>query len=116
MPASTCIFCNIAQGEIPARTVYRDDEVVAFHDVSPQAPVHILVIPVRHIAGMSALGPDDIGLAGRLVQVANEVAREAGIVTNGFRLVVNDGADGGQSVPHLHLHVLGGRQLGWPPG
>jgi histidine triad (HIT) family protein len=103
MPASPCIFCKIAHGEIPARTVYRDDEVVAFHDVSPQV-------------GMSALGPDDTGLAGRLVQVANEVAREAGIVANGFRLVVNDGADGGQSVPHLHFHVLGGRQLGWPPG
>ncbi len=116
MTASTCLFCRIARSDIPARIVYRDDEVVAFHDVSPQAPVHILVIPVRHVSGLSALGPDDTGLAGRLLQVANEVARLAGVLTSGFRLVVNDGADGGQSVPHLHLHVLGGRQLSWPPG
>lgn len=111
-----CVFCRIAAGELPARVVFTNDEIVAFHDLSPRAPVHILVIPRRHLDSLGVATEDDGALLGRLLLVAAEVARDAGIDTSGFRVVTNTGAGAGQSVPHLHLHVLGGRQLGWPPG
>jgi histidine triad (HIT) family protein len=110
-----CIFCKIADGDIPSNIAYRDDDVVAFHDIHPQAPTHILVIPTRHIASTAELTPDDQMLAGSMIMVAKKVAEEAGL-GNGYRLVLNTGRDGGQEVQHLHLHVLGGRRMKWPPG
>lgn len=112
---SECLFCRIAAGELAADVVRADEEHVAFRDINPQAPVHILVIPRRHVASLEDAG-DDAGLLGRLVLRAREVAREAGLAEKGYRLVINTRADGGQTVFHLHAHVLGGRALGWPPG
>jgi histidine triad (HIT) family protein len=112
---STCVFCRIAAGEIPARIVHEDDLVLAFHDLSPVAPTHLLVIPKRHIASLAEAGAEDAGLLGRLVVVAGQLAREKHL-TGGFRVVLNAGSDGGQSVDHLHLHLLGGRAFSWPPG
>ena len=109
------VFAKIIRGEIPARIVHEDDRCLAFHDVQPQAPVHILVIPRTPVENVAALDRDDEALAGHLVLVAAEVARKLGI-TDGYRLVFNCGRDGGQSVDHLHLHLLAGRRLGWPPG
>ena len=111
-----CVFCEIAAGRAPARTVYADDEIMAFHDVKPQAPTHVLVIPRRHITSLLDLSPEDDGLAGALVRKARDIAREMGFDGRGFRLVMNCGDDAGYSVFHIHLHLLGGRQLGWPPG
>ncbi len=116
MQRSSCIFCRIADGDLPANRVHEDDEIVAFHDLSPQAPTHILVIPRRHIVSAEELTGDDAALAGRLLLVAGGLARSEGIAEGGYRLVTNVGTDGGQSVPHLHLHLLGGRAMGWPPG
>lgn len=109
-----CLFCRIAAGEIPARIVHQDADVVAFHDISPQAPTHVLVVPRRHVESLSATGADDQELLGRLLGAAAEVARSENLVS--WRLVANCGADAGQSVSHLHLHVLGGRRFSWPPG
>lgn len=109
------VFAKIVAGTIPARVVHDDDTCMAFHDVNPQAPVHVLVIPKQPIENVAALGPADEALAGHLVLVAAEVARRLGIA-DGYRLVFNCGRDGGQSVDHLHLHLLAGRRLGWPPG
>jgi histidine triad (HIT) family protein len=109
------IFGRIIRGEVPARIVHDDDHCLAFHDVSPQAPVHVLVIPKRPIRSLAAVTAADAGLLGHLVAVAAELARTLGLA-DGYRLVVNCGRDGGQSVDHLHVHLLGGRQLGWPPG
>lgn len=115
-----CIFCKIASQRIPAPLLYRDDVCVAFRDIHPQSPTHILVIPHAHIADVleaSAQGESRAEpLLGRLLRVGAQVAAQAGLAESGFRFVINTGADGGQSVFHLHLHVLGGRQLGWPPG
>ena len=112
-----CIFCRIASGEIPAQMVGRTPDVLAFRDLNPQAPVHVLVIPVRHhAAARDARGADGERLLGRLLAYAAEVATELGLDAGGYRLVTNTGKDGGQSVDHLHLHLLGGRPLGWPPG
>jgi len=111
-----CLFCRIVAGEIPARFVHRDDLVVAFHDVNPQAPVHVLVLPVQHIASAADLTEQDAPLLGRLFHVAAEVAREAGVAEAGYRIVANTGRDGGQTVDHLHFHLLGGRPFTWPPG
>ena len=112
-----CIFCRIVAGEIPASVVARTAEAVAFHDLSPQAPVHVLVVPTRHVARVSdAAGADGAAMLGAVMSLAAEVARQMGLAEPGFRLVVNTGADGGQSVDHLHVHVLGGRQMRWPPG
>ena len=108
------IFGKIARGEAPAKIVYEDDRALAFHDVSPQAPTHILVIPRKPIERLSAAEDADAPLLGHLLMVANRVAADAGLAD--FRLVVNNGAGAGQAVFHLHLHVLGGRPLGWPPG
>jgi histidine triad (HIT) family protein len=114
--SENCIFCRVARGEIPASTVFEEDDLVAFHDIDPKAPTHVLVIPRRHITSVDALTEADAGIAGRLLLAARRVARETGIAEGGFRLVVNTGEEGGQSVDHLHVHVLGGRSLAWPPG
>ena len=108
------IFGKIARGEVPAKIVYEDDRALAFHDVNPQAPTHLLVIPRKPIERLSAAEDADAPLLGHLLMVANRVAADAGLAD--FRLVVNNGAGAGQAVFHLHLHVLGGRPLGWPPG
>ena len=112
-----CIFCRIARGEIPADIVARTDDAVAFRDLNPQAPVHVLVVPTRHLAAArDAAGDDGALLLGRTLQLATRVAAELGLDTNGYRLVTNTGAEAGQSVFHLHVHLLGGRPMGWPPG
>jgi len=108
------VFGRILRGEIPARRVYEDERAIAFQDASPQAPVHLLVIPRKPIARLSDSDAEDEALLGHLLLVARRVAREAGL--SEFRVIVNDGASAGQTVFHLHLHVLGGRMLGWPPG
>lgn len=111
-----CIFCKIASGEIEANIAYEDDEIVAFHDLNPQAPTHVLVIPKRHIARISELEDADAALAGRLILAANAIARDLDLVEGGYRLVVNCNEGAGQSVWHIHLHLLGGRAFAWPPG
>lgn len=110
-----CIFCRIARGEIPAQLVYEGADVVAFRDLNPQAPTHILVIPRRHLSSLHQSG-EDPALLGTLLRAAREVAEGAEIDASGYRVVINTGPDAGQSVAHLHLHVLGGRAMGWPPG
>ena len=112
-----CIFCGIVNKEIPADVVYEDDEVLAFRDINPQAPVHVLVIPKRHIASLDeADGSDeDRDLLGYLMVKIREIAAGLGL-ENGYRVVINNGEDGMQTVAHLHLHLLGGRKMGWPPG
>jgi histidine triad (HIT) family protein len=112
---SECAFCRIAQGEAPARVVYQDEDVTAFHDRNPRAPTHILIVPNRHIVGVAQVEPEDVAVLGKLFVVARQVAEQEGIV-NGYRLVVNNGRLAGQSVFHLHVHLLGGRPLSWPPG
>jgi histidine triad (HIT) family protein len=112
-----CLFCRIAAGEIPAKLVRRTPDALAFHDIDPRAPTHVLVIPARHIPAVrAASGPEDEALLGRLLGFAAEVARELGLDAGGYRLVTNTGPDAGQSVDHLHFHLLGGRKLAWPPG
>lgn len=112
----SCIFCRIIAGIIPSTQVFADDAVIAVRDVNPQAPVHVLVLPRRHIPSIAAIGPEDGQLLARMIGAANQVAREQQVAESGYRLVVNQGEDAGQTVAHLHLHVLGGRQLTWPPG
>ena len=111
----SCLFCKIVDGSIPAAAVYQDEECFAFADINPQAPVHVLVVPRRHIGSMAESTDVDRGLLGHLVWAASEVARQKGL-GQGYRVAINTGADGGQTVQHLHLHVMGGRALGWPPG
>lgn len=111
-----CLFCRIAAGEIPAEVVARGDDWVAFRDIHPQAPTHVLIVPHRHVASIDDLHADDAPLAGRLIAVAAEVAREEGLAERGYRLVFNVGEGAGQSVHHIHLHLLGGRGFSWPPG
>lgn len=113
---SQCLFCRIARKEIPAAVVYEDDDVVAFRDVNPQAPTHLLVIPRRHIASLADLTPDDDQLLGVMTRRAAALALEHGIAASGFRTVFNTNGDAGQTVFHIHLHLLGGRRLAWPPG
>ena len=113
---SDCLFCKIGSGQIPAKVVMQDDEVLAFDDVNPQAPVHVLVIPKRHVADLNDADVGDQALLGRLLEAATLVARKKGIAEAGYRVVANTGQDGGQTVFHLHLHVLGGRHMAWPPG
>lgn len=107
-----CIFCGIISGEIQSEILYQDEQAVAFRDVNPKAPVHVLVVPRKHIESVAELTEDEAPILGHLVAVANRLAREAGISEKGYRLVVNCGPHGGQVVPHLHLHLLGGRQMG----
>lgn len=111
-----CIFCGIARGEVPATRVLDEDEVVAFRDLNPQAPVHVLLIPRRHIGSVDELTDDDGDIVARLLLAARDLARSEGLSDGGYRIVTNVGSDGGQSVGHLHLHLLGGRRMGWPPG
>jgi histidine triad (HIT) family protein len=113
---SDCLFCKICAGQIPAAITYRDDDVVAFKDIGPKAPFHELVIPVRHIASLTEVKPQDAALLGKLMMVATARAKESGFADSGFRVVMNAGPDAGQTVPHVHLHALAGRALGWPPG
>jgi len=111
---SDCIFCKIINGEIPCKKIFENEEVFAFNDIAPQAPVHFLVVPKKHIDNL--IDADDFQLVGRLLQKATELAKEAGCGERGARFVINCKKDGNQTVPHLHIHVLGGRALGWPPG
>ena len=114
---SNCIFCRIASGEIPAKIVKQDEHVVAFRDLDPKAPTHVLIIPTTHLeSARDARGRDGEALLGRLMSFAAQVATELGLDATGYRIVANTGPDGGQSVFHLHLHLLGGRKLTWPPG
>lgn len=110
------LFEKIIAREIPARFAHEDEHCIAIHDINPQAPVHVLVIPKKPIARIAAAAGDDQALLGHLLLSAAAVARKLGLEHSGFRLVVNNGRDGGETVPHLHVHVLGGRPLGWPPG
>lgn len=113
---SDCLFCAIVAGGIPADVVHSDDEVLAFRDVNPQAPVHVLVIPKSHHATAAELAAADPALAGRLLEVAGTIAAREGVDESGYRIVTNTGESAGQSVHHVHFHVLGGRALTWPPG
>ncbi len=113
---AACLFCEIAAGRIPCRQAYADDDYLAFHDVNPQAPVHVLVIPRRHVGSLAETGPADAALLGGLGALAVRLARELGLEAGGYRWVINCGAGAGQTVPHLHLHLLGGREFRWPPG
>lgn len=113
--ARDCPFCRIAAGDMSADELYRDDTVVAFRDLNPQAPTHVLVIPREHIASLREANSDNAALIGRLHAVAAELARDLGLADDGYRCVINCGRHGGQTVDHLHVHLLGGRAMGWPP-
>jgi histidine triad (HIT) family protein len=108
-----CIFCKIISGEIPSKFIYKDRDVVVFADINPVAPVHLLVVPVKHIASLADMKDADTALAGKMVAVAIKVAKEQGLANNGYRLTINSGADAGQLVQHLHIHLMGGRPLKW---
>jgi histidine triad (HIT) family protein len=110
-----CLFCKIVRGEIPSSKEYEDDKVLAFNDIDPKAPVHILIVPKKHVASIAALEDGDDELVAHIMRVAQKLAAAKGL-GNGFRLVANTGPDGGQTVDHLHFHLLGGRAFGWPPG
>jgi histidine triad (HIT) family protein len=109
-----CLFCKIIRGEIPAAKLYEDDEVLAFRDIGPQAPVHFLVIPKKHLSGPAAVTIEDERIIGKLMRLGNEIAAKEGITH--YRVVFNNGEQAGQSVFHLHMHILGGRSMAWPPG
>src|SRR5579883_1703860 len=111
-----CLFCRVVSGEIPAQVVYRDPEVIAFRDINPQAPVHLLIVPTRHVESISEVGSADAPLLGQTIEVANDLARQEGIAESGYRIVINCGPNAGQTVAHLHFHLLGGRPMSWPPG
>ena len=113
---SDCIFCKIAAGEIPSNKVYEDENVYAFYDISPAAPVHVLIIPKTHIPSANALTEENAAVVGHIFTVAAQLAEKLGIAEKGYRIVNNCGEDGGQTVQHLHFHLLGGRSLQWPPG
>ena len=111
-----CLFCRIAAGKIPSNKAYEDDQVLAFYDIAPQAPVHVLVVPKKHISGVNDLTDADAALLGHVFFVIQRLVRELKIDENGYRVVTNVGEDGGQSVKHMHFHVLAKRSLAWPPG
>jgi histidine triad (HIT) family protein len=113
---SDCLFCKIIAGDIPSNEVYSDDDVYAFHDINPAAPTHVLIIPKKHLTDIDEASLEDTALLGKLLLKANEIASSLGLAQEGFRYVINTGKDGGQTVFHLHMHILGGRALGWPPG
>ena len=113
---SDCLFCGIINGGIKADIVYRDETVIAFKDIVPRAPVHILIIPIAHIPTLSGLTPAEGNIVAAVFAAAGKLAEQFGIAKSGYRIVVNCGADAGQTVFHLHYHLLGGRQMGWPPG
>jgi histidine triad (HIT) family protein len=112
----SCLFCKIVAGNLPARLVHEDDDVIAFEDIHPQAPLHVLVIPKRHIPTLNDLAATDVALVGTMVKRAAEIAKTRGFDGAGYRTVFNCNADAGQTVFHIHLHVLGGRHMTWPPG
>lgn len=114
--AEDCLFCKIAGGAIPAERVYENEEFLAFRDIHPEAPTHLLLIPKRHIARITDAGPEDAALLGRMILAANAAAAKEGIVEKGLRYVINLNEHGGQLIFHIHMHILGGRVLGWPPG
>ena len=114
--ATDCLFCKIAAGVIPAKTVYQDEEFFAFHDIAPQAPVHVLLIPRKHVPTLEDLTEEDSGLMGRLLLRARQIARDLDVAQTGYRVVVNCQEGAGQSVFHIHFHVMGGRRMNWPPG
>ena len=111
-----CLFCKIAEGTIPARLVHQDKDTVAFEDINPQAPFHVLVVPRRHVATLNDLTRDDDPVMGKLFRVAATLAKEKGCAESGYRVLLNTNAEGGQVVFHVHMHVMGGRQMAWPPG
>jgi histidine triad (HIT) family protein len=111
-----CVFCKIVAGELPADTVYEDDVVVAFRDINARAPTHILIIPRRHVASLNNVALEDEALVGHIVRVAAQLAAKEGVAGDGYRVVANCGPNAGQSVDHVHFHLLGGRAMGWPPG
>jgi len=111
-----CIFCKVVRGKISAYILYKDDHVVAFHDINPQAPVHILVVPTKHIPDLEAIETSEGDIVTRMFQIAAKVAGDLRFANNGYRLVLNNGRSAGQLVPHLHLHMLSGRKFTWPPG
>jgi histidine triad (HIT) family protein len=113
---SDCLFCRIVERQIPASIVYEDERVLAFNDINPQAPTHVLVIPKRHVASLDELGAADDAIVGELVRRAAAIARERGITAGGYRTVFNTNRDAGQTVFHVHLHLIGGRTMSWPPG
>jgi histidine triad (HIT) family protein len=106
-----CVFCQIVAGQLPGDILYQDDQVIAFRDINPQSPTHVLIIPRKHIASLAELAEGETSLMGHMVNIANQLAKSEGVAQSGYRLVVNCGQEGGQLVPHLHLHLLGGRQL-----
>ena len=114
--SDSCIFCEIANGRIPAGIVFQDEETAAFKDINAQAPVHVLVVPRRHISSVNELGAADAETVGKLFLAAKQIAADLGIAESGYRLVMNCGRDAGQTVDHIHLHLLGGRAMKWPPG
>ncbi len=111
-----CLFCKIVNGDIPSEEVYSNDDIYAFYDINPAAPVHVLVIPKKHLRDVTAADEADEALMGKLLLAANEITKKLNLTAEGFRLVINTGLHGGQTVYHLHLHILGGRALSWPPG
>lgn len=113
---SNCIFCKIISGEIPAKKVFENDNIIAFNDINPEAPVHILIIPKKHIASVNEITEQDINIIGEIFLAAKEIAKNQGVSEDGYRVVTNCGEKAGQSVQHLHYHLLGGRNLKWPPG
>lgn len=112
---SSCIFCKIVAGQIPATIVYRNDHVMAFRDLNPVAPTHVLIIPLEHISSLSQLSADDERIAGQILLAARTVAEMTGVLESGYRLVFNNGSDALQSVGHIHAHLIGGKSMGWPP-
>lgn len=114
--ASDCIFCQIVAGDLPAEVIDRSDDWMIFPDIAPAAPTHLLAIPTRHVSGVAATVDDNPGLVADLVGALTLLARRAGIEGDGYRLVINEGRDGAQTIPHLHIHLLAGRRLDWPPG
>lgn len=111
-----CLFCKIVSGDIPAEILYQDEQVLAFRDISPQAPTHILIIPKRHITTINDIAEEDAKLIGQMVLTAKKLAAQEGLAEDGYRLAMNCNENGGQSVYHIHLHLLGGRRMTWPPG
>lgn len=114
--AEDCLFCKVINGEVPSTEVYSDDDLYAFRDINPGAPTHILIVPRKHIARISDAKNEDQALLGKMMLKANDIARFQGLVEDGFRYVINCNSYGGQSVYHIHMHILGGRPLSWPPG
>lgn len=112
----SCIFCKIISGEIPAKILYQDDDLIAIEDINPVAPLHLLLIPKKHVASVLCLTAEDDQLVGRIYRIAAELATQKGLAESGFRVVINTNGDAGQTVFHLHFHLIAGRSMGWPPG